>query len=158
MQETSYILDIDEVSQYLNLSKSTIYKLAQEGRIPCQKVGRHWRFNRNFIDQWIATQGDVAMEFQYNPASLFTPQIANNSSVQPGQLSSEPKNELSTFFSENDCLLLKEYSVTDLTSLLVLIATKQGRESLMRLLDMTPSKLDKIAMDITEHYQNEKQE
>jgi len=31
-----------------------VYKLAQAGKIPAQKVGRHWRFHRPTLIQWIA--------------------------------------------------------------------------------------------------------
>ena len=48
------ILTITEAAQYLRISSSSLYKLAQEGRIPCQKVGRHWRFSRLAIHEWIA--------------------------------------------------------------------------------------------------------
>jgi excisionase family DNA binding protein len=37
----------------LRIPLSTLYKLAQEGRVPCQKVGRHWRFRRQAIDRWL---------------------------------------------------------------------------------------------------------
>ena len=49
------VLTIDELAVYLKLAKSTTYKLAQEGKIPGQKVGRHWRFNRAAIDRWLAS-------------------------------------------------------------------------------------------------------
>jgi len=32
---------------------SSLYKLAQSGKIPCQKVGRHWRFRREAIERWL---------------------------------------------------------------------------------------------------------
>lgn len=48
------VLTIDELCDYLKLAKSTTYKLAQEGKIPGQKVGRHWRFNKAAIDLWLA--------------------------------------------------------------------------------------------------------
>jgi excisionase family DNA binding protein len=35
------VLTIDELAEYLKISKSTLYKLAQEGSIPSQKVGKH---------------------------------------------------------------------------------------------------------------------
>lgn len=54
------VMTIQETSQYLRIPVSSLYKLAQEGRIPCQKVGRHWRFNRPALDQWIA--GDIQLE------------------------------------------------------------------------------------------------
>ncbi|WP_462268704.1 helix-turn-helix domain-containing protein [Desulfobacter sp.] len=31
-----------------------MYKLAQKGEVPGQKVGKHWRFRRDIIDQWLA--------------------------------------------------------------------------------------------------------
>ena len=49
------VLTITELSTYLKVSKSTLYKLAQEGKVPGQKVGRHWRFHREVIDQWLGT-------------------------------------------------------------------------------------------------------
>ena len=48
------ILTIAELAAYLKVPKSTVYKLAQEGAIPAHKVGRHWRFQRQAIDQWIS--------------------------------------------------------------------------------------------------------
>ena len=47
------VLTIDELSAYLKIPKSTVYKLAQEGKVPCQKVGRHWRFRKEAIDRWL---------------------------------------------------------------------------------------------------------
>jgi excisionase family DNA binding protein len=50
------VLTIEELSDYLRISKSTLYKLAQEGKIPAQKVGRHWRFRKEAIDRWLEKQ------------------------------------------------------------------------------------------------------
>lgn len=47
------VMTIDELSKYLRVAKSTLYKLAQVGRIPGQKVGKHWRFHRGTIDAWL---------------------------------------------------------------------------------------------------------
>jgi excisionase family DNA binding protein len=51
--ERDLVLTIDELSEYLKIPKSTLYKLLQEGKIPGQKVGRHWRFHRDVIDRWL---------------------------------------------------------------------------------------------------------
>jgi excisionase family DNA binding protein len=48
------VLDIDGLAEYLHLSKSTAYRLAQRRQIPGQKVGKHWRFSRAAIDGWLA--------------------------------------------------------------------------------------------------------
>jgi len=47
------VMTISELSAYLKISKSTLYKLAQEGRLPGQKIGRHWRFHRTAVDRWL---------------------------------------------------------------------------------------------------------
>ena len=47
------VLTIEELAAYLKISKSTLYKLAQKGEVPGQKVGKHWRFRRDIIDQWM---------------------------------------------------------------------------------------------------------
>ena len=50
------VLTIDELAVYLKLSKSTLYKLAQEGKVPGQKVGKHWRFHLEVIDRWLGNR------------------------------------------------------------------------------------------------------
>lgn len=56
-KEPDSIMTIEEVAEYLKIPKSTIYILAQEGKIPCQKVGRQWRFHKEAIVQWIKNTG-----------------------------------------------------------------------------------------------------
>ena len=48
------VMTVEEVATYLRIPKSSIYKLAQEGKIPCQKVGKHWRFHHHAIDVWLS--------------------------------------------------------------------------------------------------------
>ena len=47
------VMDIKELSAYLKIPKTTLYRLAREGRIPRQKIGRHWRFRKEAIDRWL---------------------------------------------------------------------------------------------------------
>ena len=58
--EPTAVMTIAELSDYLRVPKSTLYKLAQEGRVPGQKVGRHWRFRREAIDRWLAEHANPA--------------------------------------------------------------------------------------------------
>jgi len=51
------VLTIDDLAEYLKIAKSTLYKLAQEGKLPGQKVGKHWRFHRESIDDWLKRAG-----------------------------------------------------------------------------------------------------
>ena len=47
------VLTIEELASYLKVPKSTLYKLVREGKVPCQKIGRHWRFRKGAIDNWL---------------------------------------------------------------------------------------------------------
>ena len=47
------VMTIAEVAEYLRIPRGSVYKLAQRGRIPCQKVGRHWRFRKAALDLWL---------------------------------------------------------------------------------------------------------
>lgn len=60
-------MTIEEVADYLRVPVSSVYKLAQRGKIPASKVGRHWRFRREFIDRWVDDQAHMVSMKQSNP-------------------------------------------------------------------------------------------
>jgi excisionase family DNA binding protein len=47
------IMTAKELSQFLKLSESTIYKLASKGEIPGFKIGDSWRFELEEIQKMI---------------------------------------------------------------------------------------------------------
>lgn len=49
----STVLTLAEVSEYLRIPVSTIYKLSREGSLPAQKIGRNWRYHKDVIDDWL---------------------------------------------------------------------------------------------------------
>lgn len=53
MVEIDEFWTAEEVSTYLRIPQSTIYKLAQDKVLPGFKVGKHWRFRREAIIKWI---------------------------------------------------------------------------------------------------------
>jgi excisionase family DNA binding protein len=59
-RETNEIMTIEEVAAFLRIPSSSVYKLAQEGKIPSLKVGRHWRFHRTTLNQWVIEQASLA--------------------------------------------------------------------------------------------------
>jgi excisionase family DNA binding protein len=59
LSDINNVMTIQELADYLKVSKSTLYKLCGERRVPGQKVGKHWRFNRNAIDQWLGSRTKV---------------------------------------------------------------------------------------------------
>ncbi len=53
------VLTLEELSAYLKIPRSTIYKLVRGGKIPAHKIGRQWRFNRAAIDRWLVQAKEV---------------------------------------------------------------------------------------------------
>ena len=53
VQPSSEIMTIEALAEYLQISRSTLYKLVQDGKLPGQKVGKRWRFHKQAIDAWL---------------------------------------------------------------------------------------------------------
>ncbi|MCJ7811613.1 MAG: helix-turn-helix domain-containing protein [Dehalococcoidia bacterium] len=54
-------MTVDEVAAYLRIPRASVYKLAQRGKIPCQKVERHWRFRRQATGRWLDPASEASM-------------------------------------------------------------------------------------------------
>lgn len=50
------MLNAKEMQLLLEVDRSTIYRMAEAGRLPAIKVGRQWRFPRDQVDQWLGNQ------------------------------------------------------------------------------------------------------
>jgi excisionase family DNA binding protein len=46
------ILTVSELSEYLNVHRTTIYRLLREGKLPGFRLGGDWRFRLDAIEQW----------------------------------------------------------------------------------------------------------
>jgi excisionase family DNA binding protein len=46
------VMTVEELSQYLHIHRSTIYRLLKRGEIPAFRIGSDWRFNIETIDVW----------------------------------------------------------------------------------------------------------
>lgn len=64
------IMTIEEVAEYLRIPLSSLYKLAQQGKIPASKVGRHWRFRREVIDKWIDNQFETTKMLEHSSKAM----------------------------------------------------------------------------------------
>jgi len=49
-------LTIDQIADYLQVSKEKIYKHCQRGKMPASKFGGQWRFDLKEIDTWMRKQ------------------------------------------------------------------------------------------------------
>jgi len=54
----------------LRIPQSTIYKLAQDKVLPGFKVGKHWRFRRETILEWIQLKEENGSTLSITTAKL----------------------------------------------------------------------------------------
>jgi len=47
------LLTVAEITEYLQLTRRTIYRLLESGEIPAIRLGHQWRFDKKEIDDWI---------------------------------------------------------------------------------------------------------
>jgi excisionase family DNA binding protein len=50
------LLRPEQAAWYLNVKTSWVYEAVRAGRLPCHRVGRHIRFTRPMLDDWLAEQ------------------------------------------------------------------------------------------------------
>ena len=150
MNNDNRIMGIDELAEYLNMSRSTLYKLSQEGKIPCQKIGRHWRYNREFIDEWMTQYRKVNMT---DVASIDYIALAGASKAGSSEPNIPEGLELNRYFSVRQVRSLNNYSIHSVPDLLLSLATNQGKDDLSKILGMSVEKLDEIAVYMTKDIQ-----
>ena len=46
------VLTVSELSEYLHVHRTTIYRLLKKGQLPGFRIGSDWRFNVEAIDEW----------------------------------------------------------------------------------------------------------
>jgi excisionase family DNA binding protein len=58
------ILNIDEVSEYLRIKKSSLYSKVERKEIPYYRIGRLVRFKKSDIDLWIEKLKSESISFR----------------------------------------------------------------------------------------------
>ncbi|MCB0211272.1 MAG: helix-turn-helix domain-containing protein, partial [Anaerolineae bacterium] len=48
------MLTAKDMQNLLQVDRSTIYRMAEAGRLPAIKVGKQWRFPSDQVDQWFS--------------------------------------------------------------------------------------------------------
>jgi excisionase family DNA binding protein len=47
------LLTLEQVADYLNVDKFTVYRLIAGKDLPAIKVGNQWRFKKHLIENWL---------------------------------------------------------------------------------------------------------
>lgn len=53
------LLTLEQVAEYLNVDKFTVYRLLSEKQLPGFKVGNQWRFKKKLIENWLKKNSNV---------------------------------------------------------------------------------------------------
>jgi excisionase family DNA binding protein len=53
------LLRPEEAARLLSVKTSWIYEAVRAGRVPCLRVGRHIRFTRHMLEDWLAEQAKL---------------------------------------------------------------------------------------------------
>ncbi|MGN1036176.1 MAG: helix-turn-helix domain-containing protein [Ruminococcus sp.] len=56
MTDNNEIMKFEEVMEYLNIGKSTLYKLLRNGEITSFKIGKVWKIPRKSVEDYIKKQ------------------------------------------------------------------------------------------------------
>ena len=55
-------LSVEEIAKHLSISKETVYRWVESGRMPAHKVGKQWRFQSTEVDEWVRSGSGAAEE------------------------------------------------------------------------------------------------
>ncbi len=76
----SEMLNSKEMQDLLQVDRSTIYRMAEAGRLPAIKVGKQWRFPKNQVHDWLQTQGSSTPVIIEQPLPQAQPKTTSNGS------------------------------------------------------------------------------
>ncbi len=101
-----------QLQEILQVDRTTIYRMADSGRIPGMKVGNQWRFPRTQIETWLKSQ---------SPAGT----VEMSASVPTDATNGQAKTPLSTLLPA-DCVQLIQDTFADTLGVMILITDLDG--------------------------------
>lgn len=104
------LLTTKQLQDILQVDRTTIYRMADSGRIPAIKVGNQWRFPSQQIETWLQSQSSTASMINAPP---------NN-----GELSTTEIDIRQLF--PVDCIQLIQDSFADILKVMILVTDMDG--------------------------------
>lgn len=109
------MLTSKEMTELLHVDRSTIYRMAEAGRLPAVKVGKQWRFPKSQVNNWLQSQG---------LAELAQPETQLTVQTQPASF---PKNdEFSNLFPLH-CVQLIQDTFADALGVMMIVTDINGQ-------------------------------
>jgi len=106
------LLTTKQLQQILKVDRTTIYRMADSGRIPAIKVGNQWRFPREQIEVWLWKQNAAAQARQAGPVEV--PQ-------QPEEISHEARRVFPL-----ECVQMIQDTYAELLGVMMIVTDMAG--------------------------------
>jgi excisionase family DNA binding protein len=55
-------LSVEEIAEYLGVSKDTVYAWISKRNMPSHRIGRLWKFKSEEVDEWVRSGGAADIE------------------------------------------------------------------------------------------------
>jgi excisionase family DNA binding protein len=52
------LLRAEDAARLLSVRRSWVYEAVRNGQLPCLRIGRHIRFTRAMLEEWLTTRRD----------------------------------------------------------------------------------------------------
>lgn len=59
-------LSVEEIAEYLGVSKDTVYAWISKRGMPAHRIGRLWKFKSEEVDEWVRSGGAAENEVRGN--------------------------------------------------------------------------------------------
>ncbi|MBO2660804.1 transcriptional regulator [Shewanella algae] len=60
-------LSVEEMAEYLGVSKDTVYVWINKKNMPAHRIGRFWKFKMDEVDQWVRSGGAAESDGERDP-------------------------------------------------------------------------------------------
>lgn len=50
------LMTFNQTKRYLNVSRATLYRYAEQGKLPAYKMLDRWRFDKKHLQEWLDEQ------------------------------------------------------------------------------------------------------
>jgi excisionase family DNA binding protein len=62
------LVTLQEIADHLRVTRSTIHRLLKRNQIPAFRIGRHWRFNFEQVENWCSSRA-LSKERKQDPTT-----------------------------------------------------------------------------------------
>ena len=111
------MLSAKEMQALLQVDRSTIYRMAEAGRLPALKVGKQWRFPHDQVEKWLQNQAAA-------PASALP--LGPNSALAAVGAPANSKMSLATLLPL-ECVQLIQDAFAEILGVMLVITDLEGQ-------------------------------